>query len=94
MVSCLRERNKILTLLFSGKNSALYWENNKMRLNKLVEGLKKYNPGMKVPFLFTYFPDSSSTELTLKKVKTIHAVKYTISVLTEITLFRYLNYSD
>lgn len=48
--------------------TALYWENNRMRFNSLIEGVEKYNPGIKVPFLFTYFPDSSSTESTLKKI--------------------------
>lgn len=52
-------------------HSALYWEENKQRLEKLIENLTYFNPGMQVPFLFTYFPDSSSTESTLEKVKQI-----------------------
>ncbi|KAI8091527.1 hypothetical protein BDF21DRAFT_409606 [Thamnidium elegans] len=48
--------------------SLKYWSNNKKRLDKLVQDLHQYNPGLKVPILFTYFPDSSLTESTIEKI--------------------------
>lgn len=48
--------------------SLKYWSDNKKRLDRLVQSLHQYNPGLKVPVLFTYFPDSSLTESTIEKV--------------------------
>ncbi|KAG2229504.1 hypothetical protein INT48_002410 [Thamnidium elegans] len=48
--------------------SLKYWSDNKKRLEKLVQDLHQYNPSLKVPVLFTYFPDSSSTQSTIEKI--------------------------
>ncbi|CEP06960.1 hypothetical protein, partial, partial [Parasitella parasitica] len=44
-----------------------YWSENKQRLDKLTADVRKYNPGKRVPILFTYFPDHLNTESTLTK---------------------------
>ncbi|KAG2206544.1 hypothetical protein INT47_008561 [Mucor saturninus] len=49
--------------------SAQYWEQTRNRLDKLSHTMLEYNPGMQIPFLFTYFPGTDSiTAEILKKI--------------------------
>ncbi|KAG2237965.1 hypothetical protein INT48_002526, partial [Thamnidium elegans] len=74
------------------------WSDNKKRLDKLVWGLHKYNPGLKVPVLFTYFPDSSSTESTIDKIPKYLGLEtnqliidYHVLVMSPLTISKQIN---
>ncbi|CAO3628281.1 unnamed protein product [Mucor hiemalis] len=45
-----------------------YWTEQKQRLNKLIGDLQFYKPGIQIPVLFTYFPDSTPTEEALNNI--------------------------
>ncbi|GAA5814801.1 hypothetical protein MFLAVUS_008303 [Mucor flavus] len=73
--------------------SLKYWSDNKKRLDKLTQNLRQFNPGLKVPVLFTYFPDSSLTESTIEKIpkylglETNHLVSdYHVLVMNPLTI--------
>ncbi|KAI9271180.1 SAC3/GANP/Nin1/mts3/eIF-3 p25 family-domain-containing protein [Helicostylum pulchrum] len=78
--------------------SLKYWSDNKKRLDRLVQSLHQYNPGLKVPVLFTYFPDSSLTESTIEKIpkylglETNHLISdYHVLVMNPLTISKRIN---
>ncbi|KAI9496070.1 SAC3/GANP/Nin1/mts3/eIF-3 p25 family-domain-containing protein [Zychaea mexicana] len=45
-----------------------YWKAEKDRLDKMTNQLLQYNPHMRVPFIFTYWPQTSSLEQAVQEV--------------------------
>lgn len=72
--------------------STRYWEENKKRLDKLTHAMLEYNPGMQVPFVFTYFPTTNvNISEDLKKVNNINSV-FVLFLIFFFFLNRYLCY--
>lgn len=64
-------RKKNDTYSFFVNASDQYWIDNKKRLDKLVQSFHSLNSALKVPFLFTYFPEESNTEIVVPEIPTL-----------------------